>query len=106
LVTRLHLGRLDHQRDDIRLGDRLALADRQRPVLVRELLEARLDEGFARHAPHGLLDAAVAHAAPSDLNIDHAVAGTGEIQHDENAPPSTLRTTLRSSALERADRSF
>ena len=43
-VARLHLGGFDHQRDDIGLRDRLALADRQRPVLVGELLEAGLDK--------------------------------------------------------------
>jgi hypothetical protein len=100
MVPGLHLGRLDHQRDDVWLRNRLALTDRQRPILIGELLEPRLDEGFARHAPHGLEDAAVAHAAASDLNIDHAVAGTGEIQHDETLQPSTLR----SSALERDHR--
>ena len=40
------LGGLDHQRDDIRLGNRLAFADRQRPILICEFLEAGLHKRF------------------------------------------------------------
>ena len=85
-VAGLHLGGLDHQRDDVGLRDRLALADRQRPVLVGELLEAGLDEGLARHAAHGVQDVAVAHAAPGDLDVHHPGAGAGEVEHRKLAP--------------------
>src|SRR5215203_2911047 len=77
-----HLRRLDHEGDDIWLGDRLPFGDRQRPVLIREFLEAGLDEGLARHAPHGVENVAVADPAPGDLDFDHAVASAGEVKHE------------------------
>jgi hypothetical protein len=61
--------RLDHAGDNVGLRDRLALANRQRSVLVGKFLEPRLDEGFARCALHRVEDTTVADAAPSDLDI-------------------------------------
>ena len=55
-VAGLHLGRLDHQSDDVRLRDCLTFADRKRPVLVSELFETGFNKSFARHTAHGLKD--------------------------------------------------
>jgi hypothetical protein len=80
-VAGLDLGGFDHQRHDIGLRDRLALADRQRPVLIGEFLEAGLDEHLARHPPHRLEHMPVAHPAAGNLNVDHAVAGGRKVEH-------------------------
>ena len=81
MIAGLHVGRFDHQRHDVRLRDRLAFADRQRPVLIGELFKAGFDEQLARDAAHGIQDAAIAHAPASDLHIDHAVASAREVLH-------------------------
>ena len=52
----------------------MPVRDRQRAVLVGELLETRRDEDLARHLVHGLEHARVAHAAAGYLALDHAVA--------------------------------
>jgi hypothetical protein len=80
-VARPQLGRLDHERDDVGLRDGLALADRERRVLVGELLHALLDEGLARHPPHRVEHLRVADAAARKLHVHHAVPGPGEVEH-------------------------
>jgi hypothetical protein len=57
------------------LGNRLARADRERAVLVREFLVSRIDEFFARDTAHRIQHALVAHAAPGDLSVEHPVRG-------------------------------
>ena len=57
------LQRLRHQRDDVGLRDRLAFLDRQRRVLVGELVQSRRQEGLARDVAHGVEHERVAHAA-------------------------------------------
>jgi len=74
-VAGLYLGRVDHQGDDVRLGDGLAFADPQGCILVGEFLEAGVDEDLARDAAHGRKHMAVADAPARDLDIHHPVAG-------------------------------
>jgi hypothetical protein len=66
--------RLDHARDDVRLRDRLPVRDRQRRVLVGEFAHPGLEERLARHLAHRREHARVAHAAPHELALDHALA--------------------------------
>src|SRR4051794_39969770 len=80
-VAGLYLGRLDHQRHDVRLRDGLAFADRQWAVFVSEFFETGFDENLARHTPQRLQDVGIPHAAPGNLNIDHPVPGAHEIKH-------------------------
>lgn len=84
LIAGPDFGRFDHQRDNVRLRDRLIFADRQRSVFVGKLLESGVDERLARHATHRIQHARITHAAPGDLNIDHPVpiaSTVYQIQH-------------------------
>ena len=54
---------LADQRDHVRLRDRLAVADRQRRVVVGAAAHLRRDEGLARHARHRREHALVADPA-------------------------------------------
>ena len=78
-VARPDLGGLDHQRDDIWLGDRLPFGDREGAVLVGEFRESRRDEFFARHLAHRLQHARVAHAAAGDLTSHHPLTVRGKM---------------------------
>ena len=80
-VARRHIGRLDHQRDDIGLADRLLLADRQRAVLIGEFAQAIRQEFLARHLAHGGEDMFAADAAPAQVAIDHRCAMSCKIGH-------------------------
>src|SRR4051794_29971943 len=81
VTSRFHLGRFNHEGDDVGLRYRLALSDRQRPILIRELFKSGLDKGFPGDASHRLEYTSVAHATAGDLDIDHPGAGAGEIKH-------------------------
>ena len=59
------------QRDDVGLRDRLARLDRQRRVLVGELLQALAQKLLARHAAHGGQDPGIPDAARRHLFRDH-----------------------------------
>src|SRR5690606_35670543 len=78
-VVRFDLGGLRHQRHDVGLRDGLARADRQRAVLVGEILHAGADETLARHRAHRGQHARVADAAPGQVHLDHAFPRGGGI---------------------------
>src|SRR3989442_1278096 len=62
-VALAHLEQLAHPRDHVRLGDRLAVPDRQGLVLVGEVADVRGHEQLARNLGHRLENALVADAA-------------------------------------------
>ncbi len=69
-----------HQRDDVGLRDRLAGADRQRPIGVGVAPQGGGDELLARHAPHRVEHARVGDAARFELALDHAGAPMGLVE--------------------------
>src|SRR5438874_8323151 len=71
VVIVLELQRLQHQRNDVRLRNRLFLIDRQRGILVSELDQFMRHELLARHLGHGAEDVLVANAAGDELAFDH-----------------------------------
>ncbi len=62
---------LDHERDDIGLRDRLAFFNRQGGVIVGKLAQLRRQEGFARHATHGIEHQLGPDAARKDSLFHH-----------------------------------
>jgi hypothetical protein len=66
--------RLAHQGHHVRLRDGLALADRERRVLVGVRQQLGRHEAVPRHAAHGIEDARVAHAACFELPRHHVLA--------------------------------
>ena len=74
-------GRLDHQRDDVGLADRLFLAERQRAVLVGEFAQAIRHERLARHLAHRGEHVPVADPARFQLAVHHPLAKLGGIGH-------------------------
>ena len=105
-VAGLQLGRLDHQRDNVGLRDRLAFADGQRPIFVSELFKIGLDKGFTRNMAHGIEHVPVAHSTPGDLNIDHPVSipRASDIQHGTTRSIIHSGCALRPDAKSRATR--
>jgi hypothetical protein len=81
LVPRPKIGRIEHQADDVGLGDGLACLDRKRGVVIGELPEALGHEALARHVAHGLEHPVVADAASGDLALHHPVTGFDEVEH-------------------------
>src|SRR6185437_8106912 len=59
--------RVDSQRDDVRLRDRLPFADGQRRVLVRELAELGRNELLTRHAAKGVENGSVRDVSPAQM---------------------------------------
>src|SRR5690606_36504270 len=88
-VARLDPGGLRHQRHDVGLRDGLAGANRQRAVLVGEILHAGADETLARHRAHGGQHARVADAAPGKVHLDHAFP-RGSYIGDHGAGPQPM----------------
>ena len=78
-VARADPRRLEHQRDDVRLRDRLPLLDRQRRVVVGVAAQRRGDELVARHLAHRREERRIADAARGDLLVDHRPASRGEV---------------------------
>src|ERR1700690_1768089 len=72
---------LNRERDDIRLGDRLPFADRQRRVLVGKLGEIFGDEGLPRDAPERVEDLGIRNSPAREVSIDHAHVWTLDIDH-------------------------
>src|SRR5207253_1429549 len=75
LFRAAQLEQLRHEPDDVRLGDRLLLADRQRMVAVSAIAQRLLDEEMARHPSHRGEDALVGNPALHELLLDHPGAG-------------------------------
>ena len=61
-----------------RLRNGLAVADRERTVVVSVLHQVRRHELFARHLAHGGQDAGIYGAAGLYLPIDHVPTGLGQ----------------------------
>src|SRR5215207_5343043 len=81
LVAGPDRGRLDHQSDDVRLGDGLPRLNRQRTVVVSPLPVLVVDELLTRHLPEGFENDRMGHTAGLDLPPDHAFAELCEIVH-------------------------
>ena len=95
-VAGLERGGLEHQADDVGLGDGLALGDRQGAVVVGELAQRPGHEGLARDLAQGVEHARIAHAARGDLLVDHVVASDVGVAHGTAA--SAMATTRRGEA--------
>jgi len=67
-----------HPRDDVGLRNCLAVADRERHVLIRPRTELRGHKGLPWHRPHGGQDGLVTNAPRQQLGLDHPVALLGE----------------------------
>src|SRR5207247_1656682 len=81
-----------HERHDVRLRDRLPLADRQRMVLVGAVGESLLDEPVPRDAPHGVEHASVGDPAALELLVHHALALARQARLEArlHSPPPAL----------------
>ena len=79
LLAAGELQRLGHQRDHVRLADRLAAVDGQGAVGVSLVAEGRGDELFAGHAGHGRQHPRIADPPPSQLPLDHLPPGVCEV---------------------------
>ena len=74
---------LDHARHDVWLRDGLALVDRQRRIVIGELLHGLRQESLARHLLHiAASTRRSADAAAGDLAADHASARVDDGCHD------------------------
>ena len=92
VVGRFDLECLEHERDDIRLRDRLLLIDRQRGILVSEFHQLVRDERFARHLGHRAQDLRVADIPGRQLPFDHLVlGGTARNSHIAVIPHGNAR---------------
>lgn len=80
-IGRVDFRRLRHAGDDIGLGDRLPLGDRQRRILIGEFLETLFDESFAWHRLHRLQHARISYAASCEVAFDHLVPGMSVVEH-------------------------
>ena len=74
LFTAFERQSLGHQRDDIRLRDRLIFCDRQRRVFIREFPQRLGQEGLARDGSHGVQNQGRAHPTPCHLAVNHTIA--------------------------------
>jgi hypothetical protein len=81
-INRTDVGGLGHARHNVRLRHGLAFLDRQRRILVGELLHGVGQEGFARHLLHRRQHSAIGDAAAGDLAADHTSARIGDGCHD------------------------
>ena len=89
LVAGLDAGRLDHQRDDIRLGNRLPRLDRQRMVAIRKVAIVGADELLARDRTESFDNLPLRDSAALQLALDHRLALGGIVWHghDHGPPP-------------------
>jgi hypothetical protein len=79
-------GGIDHQRDDVRLADRLLFANRQRAVLIGELAQRFRNEALARDRAKGIEDRGRFDSAAAELPLDHAFALLVERGHGLRLP--------------------
>ena len=71
---RQHLHRLDHQRHDLGLGDRLVGADRQGVIAVSATLQRFRHEEMTRHSAHRLEYSRIANAVVIVQAGNHALS--------------------------------
>ena len=77
-----HSGSLDHQRDDVRLGDRLSRFDRERVIAIGSVRIFGVYELLPWNASECLQQCSVNDAPARDLLADHALALTGKVWHN------------------------
>jgi hypothetical protein len=70
---------LGHQRDDVRLRDRLPFRDGQRRILVGELAHPLRQKRLARHFAHRVKHARRAHPAAGNVMLDHFLAQSRKV---------------------------
>ena len=70
-IARTRRDCLDHQGNDVRLGDSLAALDWQRRIEVRELRQMRGDEELPRNLAHGVEQSGIANSARRNLIANH-----------------------------------
>ncbi len=80
-VAGLDARRLDHQRDDVGLRNRLPGLDWQRVVAVDLADILGRHELLARHVPEGVEDHRIADSPSGDLPLHHPLAKLGEVCH-------------------------
>ena len=73
-ITGAERRRRRHQRDDVRLRDRLPALDRQGRIRVRELLELRGEKRLARDTPHRREHGRITDAPGGDVRADHLLS--------------------------------
>ncbi len=105
-LAALELQGLDHERDDIRLGNRLARTNGQRHVGVGTSAQPPRHKLFARHRPHCLEDQRIAHPAGRHLACHHPVAQLDHACHvgSSGAASASFRAMLVRSARARQER--
>ncbi|MEY2395515.1 MAG: hypothetical protein QOF94_1860 [Acidobacteriaceae bacterium] len=81
LVGGLELEGLEHDCDDVRLRDGLAVADWQRMIFVGLGTVGSRNKFVTGNAKHGLEDAGIGDAAVAELRTDHKLAGGGWVGH-------------------------
>src|SRR6185369_4828625 len=81
LFARCDTRRLDHQRDDIGLRDRLPRLDRNRMVAIGEMGMLFVDEFLARNREKRVEDRLFRDSAPPELALDHLLAVGFEVCH-------------------------
>ena len=97
-MFRRDVQRLRHERDDVGLGDRLIVADRQRRIDVGVGAVRFGHEQVTRHLEHCVEHARAADIAPAELRIDHVlslsvpIARTG-LRPVSPAPQARLATS-------------
>src|SRR5512132_447260 len=74
-LVRRQVEQLAHERNDVRLRDRLPAADGKRAVLVGVSALGFVDEEMPRHSPHRIEHTGISNAARHDLRLDHLRAG-------------------------------
>ena len=76
-----------HDRDQVRLGKGPFRVDRERRVLVGELLDGLRQEKLARHRAHRLQHVGGAHAPARYLVVHHGGAKVPEVVWQHAMPP-------------------
>src|SRR5208283_4179806 len=74
---------LEHDSDDVGLGNGLLVTDGQRVVFIGFGAIGFGNEGFTGNAKHGVEHARVGDAAGAELGVDHALAGGEGIGHGQ-----------------------
>jgi hypothetical protein len=81
LVVRRDLERFEHERNNIRLRNGLAVTDGKRMIFVGLRTVCFRDKFVPRYAKHGVKNARIGDAAIPELRIDHQSPSSGRIRH-------------------------
>jgi hypothetical protein len=82
LVSGGELERFEHEGNDVRLRDSLAVADGQRMIFVGLAAEGFRNEFVAGDAQHGVENPRVRDSAGPELGVDHELTGCGFVGHE------------------------